>query len=362
MGAALAGRRVLLVDDMSTVRKCLRSMLEAFGMEVLEASDAEGALMLVAEQGVDLFLLDIHLAGMDGMELCRRLRQMERFAYAPIVFITSLSEDEVSDEAFAAGGDDVIAKPVSGPVLQARLGAHLRRHVHAMQQQLARNNLDRYVDVRTRRMAELQARSGAQLKPERREVSVLFTDLRGFTQLSQEMDPERLFAILSEHLSAQVKCVYRFGGYIDKFSGDGVMAVFDGPDKALDSCLCALKIVEEACLNASGDAASLYQVGVGVHQGEVMIGNIGMERQLDYTVIGPTVNLAARLCGHASALSVVVSDVVHRRLCDEPRLRFSEPMELRVKGVKAPVLAYRLSPGARPARVCPVDDVDAMPD
>ncbi|HHJ80473.1 MAG TPA: adenylate/guanylate cyclase domain-containing response regulator, partial [Candidatus Tenderia electrophaga] len=293
----LTAKRVLLVDDMSTIRKALTRMLDGFGMAVSSASDAETALMLMADQDVDVFLLDIHLAGMDGIELCRRLRRFERFAHTPVLFITGLVEDEVSQRAFDAGADDVISKPVSEAVLRARLNNHLQRAEYARELDVMRRSLNQYVDSRTRKMVEEQVREGKQLVPQRREICVLFSDVRGFTQLSQEMPPETLFRILSESLNSQVQCVYRFGGYIDKFSGDGVMAVFDGPDKSINSCLCALKMIEEACVQASGDAAGLYQLGIGIHQGEAMIGNIGIEKQLDYTVIGPTVNLAARLCG-----------------------------------------------------------------
>ncbi len=356
MNDCLTGKRVLLVDDMSTVRKVLTRMLEAFGMEVLQASDAETALMMMAEQDVDVFLLDIHLAGMDGMELCRRLRRFERFQHTPVLFITSLVEDEISQQAFESGGDDVISKPVSEVVLRARLNNHLQRGEYARELAVMRQSLNQYVDSRTRQMVEKQVREGKALTPERREVCVLFTDVRGFTQLSQEMEPERLFNILSQNLSAQVQCVYRFGGYIDKFSGDGVMAVFDGPDKSINSCLCALKMVEEACVQATGDAVALYQLGIGIHQGEAMIGNIGIEKQLDYTVIGPTVNLAARLCGHAKALSVVVSDAVREQLLKESQVCFSDAMSLQVKGVKAPVLAYHLSAGEKRSLVCPIEE------
>lgn len=361
MSKLLSGKRVLLVDDMSTVRKVLRRMLSGFGMEVLEASDAESALLLVAEQKIDVFLLDIHLAGMDGMELCQRLRHMERFQYTPVLFVTSLAEEEISQRAFDSGGDDVIGKPVAEAVLQARLHNHLQRHEYARQLHVLRSNLNQYVDARTQQMAEQQVREGKLLKPERREVCVLFSDVRGFTQLSQEMEPEKLFDILSENLSSQVKRVYRFGGYIDKFSGDGVMAVFDGPDKTLNSCLCALKIIEDAREQATGDATALYQLGIGIHQGEAMIGSIGIEKQLDYTVIGPTVNLAARLCGHAPALSVVVSDAVRQQLLDEKQVCFSDAMELQVKGVRSPVLAYQLSFGEKRSLIRPIDDIDAMP-
>ncbi len=356
MSKLLSGKRVLLVDDMSTVRKALGRMLSGFGMEVLEANDAESALLLVAEQKIDLFLLDIHLGGMDGMELCQRLRRMGRFRYTPVLFITSLAEEEISQQAFDSGGDDVISKPVAAAVLQARLQNQLQRNEYARQLHVLRCNLNQYVDARTQQMAEQQVREGRLLKPERREICVLFSDVRGFTQLSQEMEPEKLFEILSQNLSSQVQRVYRFGGYIDKFSGDGVMAVFDGPDKTLNSCLCALKIIEDSREQATGDAEALYQLGIGIHQGEAMIGNIGIEKQLDYTVIGPTVNLAARLCGHAPALSVVVSDAVRQTLLDEKQVRFSEAMELQVKGVKSAVLAYQLSLGEKPSRTQPIDN------
>ncbi len=361
MSKVLTGKRVMLVDDMSTVRKVLTRMLEGFAMEVLLASDAETALMLVADQDVDVFLLDINLTGMDGMELCRRLRRSQRFEHTPVLFITSLVEDEISQQAFESGGDDVINKPVSAVVLQARLTNHLRRSEYARELAALRQNLNQYVDSRTQLMVEQQTRDGTKLIPERRDVCVLFTDVRGFTQLSQEMEPELLFNVLSENLSAQVQCVYRFGGYIDKFSGDGVMAVFDGPDKILNSCLCALKMVEQACVQATGDAAGLYQLGIGIHQGEAMIGNIGIEKQLDYTVIGPTVNLAARLCGHAKALSIVVSDAVREQLRNETQVCFSEAMPLQVKGVKEPVLARYLSAGEKRSKLCPIDDIDALP-
>jgi len=360
MADFLTGKRVLLVDDMSTIRKVMSGMLASFGMEVLQARDAEDGLMLVGSQEIDIFLLDIHLTGMDGMELCRRLRRYERFKHTPIIFITSLTEAEISQEAFESGGDDVISKPVSDVVLRARMNNHMQRSENARELDILRRNLDQYVDARTRQIVERHVREGSKPRPERRDICVLFTDVRGFTQLSQEMEPERLFQILSENLSAQVKCVYRFGGYIDKFSGDGVMAVFDGPNKALNSCLCALKMVEEAREQAVGDAVALYQLGIGIHQGEAMIGNIGIEKQLDYTVIGPTVNLAARLCGHAEALSIVVSGAVQKQLQNEKQVCFSDVMQLQVKGVKKPVLSYKLSAGEKLSKIIPIDDVDAF--
>lgn len=350
---------LLVVDDSSTARKALGRQLEAAGYAVVEACDAEAALERVHDFAIDACLLDINLPGMSGFDLCRRLRGMERFRHVPMLFVTALDESAVVSEAFAAGGDDVLIKPVAAEVLAARLHHHLQRLTLARQLDTTQRNLNLYLCPRTQATARQQARSGQLPPPEVRQVCVLFSDVRGFTQLSQELEPQLLFSVLSEHLGAQVHYVYRFGGYIDKFSGDGIMAVFDGPDMAVNSALCALKIMEYAQQQARQAVAPLYQLGIGIHQGEVMIGNIGTERQLDYTVIGPTVNLAARLCGHAAALSIVVSDAVRRGINSDPRFGFEGPHLLSVKGVKVQVPAFILTPGKKGGKVAPVNEVEA---
>lgn len=357
----LKGQTVLVVDDSSTIRKALGRLLREHGCTVVEARDGESALELVHDAAIDACLLDINLPGMSGFDLCRHLRGMERFQHTPMLFITSQDESSVVRDAFAAGGDDVVIKPVVAEVLAARLQHHLQRLCVARQLDSTQRNLNLYLCPRTQEMAQQQAISGHAPAPEVREVCVLFSDVRGFTQMSQELDPQLLFNVLSEHLGAQVHYVYRFGGYIDKFSGDGIMAVFDGPDMAVNSCLCALKIMEYAQQQVQQSVAPLHQIGIGIHLGEAMIGNIGSERQLDYTAIGPSVNLAARLCGHAAALSVVVSDVVKRGVNGDPRFNFAGPHLLSVKGVKVQVPAFILTPGKKGGMVAPVDEVDALP-
>jgi class 3 adenylate cyclase len=356
-----SGLTVLVVDDSSTARKVLARHLSELGCTVVEARDAEKALKRVHEFAIDACLLDINLPGMSGFDLCRHLRVMDRFRHVPILFVTALDETEVVREAFAAGGDDVLIKPVAVEVLAARLLHHLQCLAVVRRLDTTQRNLNLYLCPRTQEMAQQHALSGHLPAPEVREVCVLFSDVRGFTQLSQELEPQLLFNVLSEHLGAQVHYVYRFGGYIDKFSGDGIMAVFDGPEMAVNSCLCALKILEYAQQQAQSSVAPLYQLGIGIHQGEVMIGNIGTDRQLDYTVIGPTVNLAARLCGHAAALSVVISDAVRRGVKGDPRFNFDGPHLLSIKGVKVQVPAFVLTPGKKGDMVAPVDDLDALP-
>lgn len=153
--------------------------------------------------------------------------------------------------------------------------------------------------------------------------------------MSQELEPENVFEILSRRLADQVKLVYLHGGYVDKYSGDGIMAVFDGEDMTRNCCRCALGILESA-----HDAGAM-QLGLGIHQGYAMVGNLGSEDHLDYTVIGKTVNLAARLCGLARQ-SIIVSRAVRDAVAGDAAFRFSSERTAQVRGFRDPVTVFEL--------------------
>ena len=125
--------------------------------------------------------------------------------------------------------------------------------------------------------------------------------------------------------------------------GDGVMAVFDKADKALQACECALRMIEKAGSADTSRNERMRQLGIGIHQGPVVIGNIGSADHMDYSVIGTTVNLAARLCGHAKGLSVVVSDTIRQTVGNEPNLAFYDERQVRIRGLKEPVPVFNLS-------------------
>src|SRR2546422_4288734 len=135
------------------------------------------------------------------------------------------------------------------------------------------------------------------------------------------MEPEKLFSLLSACLAEQVELIYEFGGYVDKFAGDGVMAVFDGKDYVRQGCLCALRIMQSARKSDGTGEQRIRQLGIGIHAGRVVIGNIGSPEHLDYSVIGTTVNLAARLCGHAEPMSIVVSSAVRDAVPNDLQLQ-----------------------------------------
>ncbi len=341
MHEILKNKTVLVVDDISIIRTIVSELLGRRGMRVLEAATAEQGLELARSHPVDAFLLDIQLPGMSGIELCGAIRSMDPYRSTPVIFITSLEQQTVVQEVLEAGGDDFIHKPIEGVILCARLGNLLQKTSYLRQLERVGLSLQRYVSPRTEQMARDYAITGHVPAPRQLEVCVLFSDVRGFTETSLEIDPVVLFDLLSEHLATQVDLVYRHGGYVDKFAGDGMMAVFDGEDMALKSCLCALDI-----LGASRDLtvrknSKIHQLGMGIHQGPAIIGNLGSQEHLDYTLIGKTVNLAARLCGMAD-MSVVVSQTVREALLGERRLNFHSERKAAIRGYKQSIAVFEV--------------------
>jgi adenylate cyclase len=264
---------------------------------------------------------------------------MQAYRSAPIIFVTALDQREVLQWAIEAGADDFIQKPLHAMVLRRRL-ANLLLKSHSMRQaELMSQSLRRYVSPRTEQMARAYATTGKAPAPTRQEVCVLFTDARGFTEMSEDLEAEAVFEILSRHLASQVDLVYGHGGYIDKYSGDGVMAIFAGKDMTRESCICALKILESS-KTLEPDAIRL---GLGISKGQVTIGNLGSGEHLDYTVVGKAVNLAARLCGLASQ-SIVVSQAVREAAGSAAGIVFDAERSVAVRGFREPITVYDLKP------------------
>jgi class 3 adenylate cyclase len=333
---------ILVVDDQIIIRQIVSQVLHISGYDVIEAESGEEALDLAAAKEIDGVVLDLKMPGMGGIEACRRLRAMERHRVTPILVITAMEQRQVLSEAFEAGCDDFISKPIEPVVLQTRIKGHLQRAALYKQLERVRRNLYRYVSPRLQQMVVQYSDTGALPPPKRLDVCVLFTDIRGFTQLSQAIEPERLFALLSQQLAYQVDLVYQYGGYVDKYAGDGIMAVFEGADMALQGCRCALDIISHTGDADSNPGPSDISVGCGIHKGPAVIGNIGSPEHLDYSVIGESVNLAARLCGFANPMNIVASDTIHASLKDDPLFRFSRGRRVAVKGFNRPITVFDL--------------------
>ncbi|KAB7627307.1 adenylate/guanylate cyclase domain-containing protein [Alkalilimnicola sp. S0819] len=334
--------RVLVADADARARQVMRRVLETADYQVEEAENVAQVRARVARLTPDAFVLDARLPGGGGVELCQWLRDQAAFRVTPVLLVSGEEDRALMRRAFAAGCDDFTRKPLEPMLLYARLRSLLTRQNYFRQLEQVREKLARYVSPRVRQVIERRCADGAALQPEEREVCILFSDIRDFTALSQRIPAASLFAAVSAHLGAQVEIVYRHRGYVDKFSGDGIMAVFDGPNMVEDACRCALAIQAMSAAMPPVAEGLRVPLGIGIHLGPVVVGNIGSGEHLDYTVIGNSVNLAARLCGYAQPMNIVVSEAVRAQVAECPGFLFTEPRATRIRGLSEPMVLYSL--------------------
>jgi class 3 adenylate cyclase len=336
-------RTILIVDDDEGVRQTMAEVLSLEGYNVVEAGSGEEAIAAAMRMHIDSFLLDMEMPRMRGVEVCRAIRALEGYQTTPIIFVTGVEENWGLGEAFDAGADDLISKPPNVVILRARLKGHLQRMEYFQRLERARKDLQQYLSKRTLEVVETTSVTGTLPPPEERDLAICFTDMRGFTAFAEEMEPNRLFSLVSSLLAEQVDIVHKHGGYVDKFGGDGMMAIFDGPEMVAQSCACALDILDSEGVRNAAIAEDIRRFGIGIHTGRAVIGNIGSPEHLDYSAIGNAVNLAARLCGQAEATSIIVSKAVRDAVGGDPRLHFHSERRVPIRGMKEPVTVYTLS-------------------
>ena len=335
-------KTILVADNDPSTRASISALLESEGYHVVQAERGEKCLFLSMEKSIDGFLIDLEMPGLDGADLCRRLRSMERHKLSPIICFTDSDDDAAVNRAFSSGADDFVNKPINSTILKARLSGHLQKLDYMQEMERVRTNLNRYISRRTQTMVAAYSITGVLPTPEEQDLCVLFSDVRGFTQMSQELEPASLFNVLSNHLGMQVDCVYRHGGYIDKFAGDGIMAVFDSEQRVAQACACALEIINATNRGNQRTSEQSLELGIGIHAGTALVGNIGSDKHLDYSVIGETVNLAARLCGCAEPMSIVVSERI-AGMAQHKEFAFGDPWTVSVRGVRNPISVYNLT-------------------
>jgi adenylate cyclase len=344
MEGTLKDRYILVVDDSANARRMAVEALSSDGYHVIEAESAACAMEQARAHSIDAFLIHLDMAGRNGIDICREIRSIEPYKFTPVILFTRNGGHGQIVAAFESGCTDVLdGGSMNSDALRTRLKDHLQRTEYFEQLERTRLTMISYLSRRTLEVVAATSRTGVLPPPEERDLAILFTDLRGFTAMSEEMEPVNLFELVSRLLGHQVKLIHEFGGYVDKFGGDGVMAIFDGPEMVLQSCLCALRIVESSHRVIPEDSQRLWQSGIGIHTGRVVIGNIGTTDHLDYSAIGTTVNLAARLCGQAQATSIIVSKAVRDAAMGDPRVHFHSKRQADIRGIREPVTVYTLS-------------------
>jgi class 3 adenylate cyclase/AmiR/NasT family two-component response regulator len=361
---------ILVVDDVADNVEILEMRLESLGYQVAAAGDGIAALDKTRELLPDLVLLDIMMPRLDGIETVKRLKADLSLPFIPVILVTAKTDASDVVAGLDSGADDYLTKPVDHAALTARVRAMLRikalhdtvreqaQRLEVQAAELASWNqtlearvaaqigeierIGRLKRFLAPQIAEIIAAGGeAILERHRRDIVVLFCDLRGFTAFAETAEPEDVMAVLSEYHSSLGPLIHRYEGTLDRFTGDGMLVVFNDPmpcpDAALRAVRLAVEMREAVAMLAREWLARGHEIGfgVGIAQGYATLGRIGFEGRSDYTAIGTVTNLAARLCDVAEDGQILVT----RRIAaaTESAARFETLGEIALKGLVRPV-------------------------
>jgi adenylate cyclase len=360
---------ILAVDDLPQNLRLLDAVLSPRGYRVLTATSGDEALAMLPTSGADLVLLDILMPGMDGYEVCRRIRSSPGFEFLPVVMITA-SGDQEKLRAIEAGADDFVTKPLVQGELLARVAslARVKRYHDTIERQAAElaewnvelearvsaqveelqrvNRLRRFLSPQ---LVDLVIDSGDEgfLGSHRREIVVVFCDLRGFTPFAEASEPEEVMGVLAEYHEALGELIYRFEGTLERFTGDGLMVFFNDPlpidDPAERAVMMAVAMRDRVAELAAGWSRRGNDLGfgIGIAQGFATLGRIGFEGRFDYAAIGSVTNLAARLCAEAGPSQILVAQ---RVFSATEEVAFGEAVgELDLKGFSRPVRTFAVT-------------------
>jgi adenylate cyclase len=368
--------RILIADDNPSNRDILQARLAVHGYEILTAVDGQEALEMAREAQPDLILLDVMMPKLDGLEVCRRLKKDTSLPFMPVIMVTAKTDSKDIVAGLESGGDEYLTKPVDHAALVARIKSMLRiKSLHdtvqeqtvQLQAQAAQlSEWNRTLEQRVSeqlgelervsrlkrflspQLAELVISSGEDriLEMHRREITVLFCDLRGFTAFAETAEPEDVTGILKQFHSAMGELIFGFEGTLEHFAGDGMMVFFNDPlpcdDPAARAVRMATAMRERAQELSRGWRKRGHELGfgVGIAVGYASIGRIGFEGRFDYGAIGTVTNLAARLCSEARPGQILISQRVYAMVEDLVEV---EPVgELELKGFLKPVSAFNV--------------------
>jgi adenylate cyclase len=354
---------VLVVDDDPLNRAMLSMSLGSEGHQVLEAGNGREAIAMLAAHPIDVVLTDIEMPEMDGYGLLEHRSGDDRLKAIPFIVISGVDEMDSIIACIKLGAEDYLPKPFDPVLLHARLGACLDKK--RMTDELVEWNLrlTERVDEKVReverltmlrrfvspQLAEAIASGGeAILASHRREITVLFCDLRGFTSFSETAEPEEVMAVLHEFHDAVGPMIFEHEGTIAQFTGDGMLVFFNDPVRLDDPAWNAVQLAI-AMRDRTAELSRQWRrrgyeltLGIGIAVGFATCGEIGFEGRTEYTAIGTVVNLAARVCSIAPGGQILATNRVHAALDD--RIGTNPLGDHDFKGLSKPVPIYEIAP------------------
>jgi adenylate cyclase len=348
---AISGR-ILVVDDNDSNRNLLAHQLRRQGHDISTSPSGRQALEMIRKSAPDLILLDLFMPDMNGFDVLREMHKDEGLRAVPVIIITGLSDKDAAVKCIEAGAFDLLIKPVSPALLEARVLACLERKAWHDKEQAYQQELEKsYTFIRKvfgRYLSDevvqqiLESDEGMQMGGGKQQVTIMMTDIRGFSMLSQELDPQDCVKVLNNYFGVMTPLIQKYDGVIDEFLGDAILAIFGAPvksdDHAQQAVACALEMQQAmAEVNHNNQEWGLptIEMGIAVNTGEVVVGNIGSETRSKYGVVGHHVNLTARIESFTVGGQVMASEYTVAELDSEVTVAHS--MKVEAKGIKEPV-------------------------
>ena len=329
--------RILVVDDTPANIQTVAAILKGKGYQLSVATNGKQALDALTKIRPDLILLDVMMPELDGFETCQRIKSSEAWRDIPIIFLTAKTDTADIVKGFEMGAVDYVGKPFNAHELLARVSTHLtidqlRRSLAlknvelARAHELVRRAFGRYV---SEEVAEslLRDPEGLELGGEERDATILMSDLRGFTAMAERLAPRDVIEVLNLYLETMVDVIGRYEGTIDEIIGDAILVIFGAPvacsDHAAKAVACGLAM-QLAMADVNGRLAAKngiqLEMGIGIHTGRVIVGNIGSLRRTKYAAVGSNVNLAGRVESFTTGGQVLITEAARAGIAASLRI------------------------------------------
>lgn len=343
--------RILVVDDENAVRRSAQRSIQSFGFSCETASDGIEALEKIRQNPPDLVLTDYIMPGVTGLDLLKTIQQ--EFPSIGVVLMTTSVDIQTAIEAIKLGAYEYLLKPFQEDALLVCLERVLVKRTLIQEnehyQSYLEKNFRRYVDPSVLNVLT-EAYNFEQFENKKLTATILFCDVRGFTELAESLEVDDLIGQMNAYFfEPGTEIIQSAGGTIDKFIGDGIMAVFGAPvpfdgsaERGVEAAVTLMRVLQEA----RQTGRHKLSIGIGLATGEVVCGNIGSSKRMDFTVMGNAVNLAARLEKLAGPDMILIDETTKKEL--RGSVDVSGSVEVSIKGIKNPCLVFQVKPWATP--------------
>lgn len=346
--------RILVVDDSKTIRNFMSQGLAQQGFEVMTAADGREGLAAAIQKKPDLIVTDLEMPHMTGRELTRELKKQDLFKNTPVIMLTASGAQYDEAKSRHAGVDAYLSKPFAPDKLVV-LVEKLIAEKKLLAERGELQNRNQFIrEIFGRYMTEdvvqtlLESSEGLQLGGERRQVTIMMSDLRGFSSISERLSPEEVVSMLNVYLEAMTSVIVKYSGTIDEFIGDAILTIFGAPiakaDDAQRAVACAIDMqlaMEKVNEQNRKDGFPVLEMGIGINTGEVVVGNIGSRKRAKYGIVGSHVNMTARIESYTVGGQILISEETLKVTAE--LVQIGRQMEIEPKGAKKPIAIYEVT-------------------